>query len=210
MAIYAIGDVQGCCTELEQLLLKLHPDPLRDEIWFVGDLVNRGPRSLDTLRLVRSLGSQARVVLGNHDLHLIALTFGNRARADEGALGDVLDAPDGLALVDWLRHQPLAHYSPALSTLMVHAGVSREWSVRHTMELAGEVSDALRGPQCDAYLQDLYGELPDRWSPALTGGALALHHQLPHPDPVLPGRRRPQSAGKRLTRLPGRGLVSLV
>lgn len=169
MAIYAIGDVQGCCDELERLLTKLAVDPARDEIWFVGDLVNRGPRSLDTLRLVRSLGSMATVVLGNHDIHLIALALGNRSRASDKELADVLDAPDGHELVDWLRQRPLAYYRPELNTLMVHAGVAPEWNPLLTIKLAREVESALRGPHCAEYIRDLYGEKPARWTPDLAG-----------------------------------------
>ena len=169
MAIYAIGDVQGCCAELERLLISLRLDTDRDELWFVGDLVNRGPRSLDTLRLVRSLGSRATVVLGNHDIHLIALAFGNRSRAKVRELADVLEAPDGPELVDWLRHRPLAHYRPELNTLMVHAGVPPQWDPLLTIKLAREVEQALRGRHCAEYIRDLYGEQPDRWSTSLTG-----------------------------------------
>ena len=169
MAIYAIGDVQGCCDELERLIASLRIEPERDELWFVGDLVNRGPRSLDTLRLVRSLGSLATVVLGNHDIHLIALAYGNRARARDQELQDVLDAPDGRELVEWLRHRPLAHYRPELNTLMVHAGVPPQWDPLLTIKLAREVEQALRGRDCAAFMRDLYGEQPDRWSPGLTG-----------------------------------------
>ena len=169
MAIYAIGDVQGCCDELERLLVSLHLDNDRDELWFVGDLVNRGPRSLDTLRLVRSLGSRATVVLGNHDIHLIALAFGNRSRAKVRELADVLEAPDGHDLVDWLRHRPLAHYRPELNTLMVHAGVPPQWDPLLTIKVAREVEQALGGRHCAEYIRDLYGEQPDRWSTALIG-----------------------------------------
>jgi bis(5'-nucleosyl)-tetraphosphatase (symmetrical) len=169
MAIYAIGDVQGCCDELERLLASLHIDPARDELWFVGDLVNRGPRSLDTLRLVRSLGNQATVVLGNHDIHLIALAFGNRGKAEDHELADVLDAPDGHELVDWLRQQPLAHYRPELNTLMVHAGVPPQWNPLLTVKLAREVEQALRSRNCAEYIRGLYGDEPARWSPGLVG-----------------------------------------
>ena len=169
MAIYAIGDVQGCYDELKRLLALLNVDPDRDELWFVGDLVNRGPRSLATLRYVRSLGKMATVVLGNHDIHLIALAFGNRSRAKVRELTDVLDAPDGGELVDWLRRRPLAHYRPEINTLMVHAGVPPQWDPLLTIKLAREVEQVLRGPQCAEYIRDLYGEKPNRWSPGLAG-----------------------------------------
>ncbi len=169
MAIYAIGDVQGCCGELERLIATLRIDHDRDELWFVGDLVNRGPRSLDTLRLVRSFGSRTTVVLGNHDIHLIALAFGNRSRAAERELADVLEAPDGPELIDWLRHRPLAHYRPELNTLMVHAGVPPQWDPLLTVKLAREVEQALRGRHCAEYIRDLYGEEPATWSPGLSG-----------------------------------------
>ncbi|MCL4720499.1 MAG: symmetrical bis(5'-nucleosyl)-tetraphosphatase [Gammaproteobacteria bacterium] len=169
MATYAIGDVQGCCDQLEQLLEVLRFTPARDELWFVGDLVNRGPRSLDTLRLIRSLGSAATVVLGNHDLHLIALAFGNRARAREHELADVLAATDAPELIDWLRHRPLACYRPELNTLMVHAGVPPGWDPLLTVKLAREVEKALRGPGCASYIRGLYGDRPQAWSPNLEG-----------------------------------------
>ncbi len=173
MAIYAIGDVQGCCDELERLLDTLRFDPACDELWFVGDLVNRGPKSLAVLRLIRLLGERAVVVLGNHDLHLIALAFGNLARVTSGRQGrelaDVLDAPDGPELVTWLRHRPLAHYQPELNTLMVHAGVVPEWDAPMTIALAREVEAALQGPGCEAYIRELYGNEPARWSQQLAG-----------------------------------------
>lgn len=169
MAIWAIGDVQGCYDELQRLLEQLRPDPERDELWFVGDLVNRGPRSLDTLRLVRSLRHQAVVVLGNHDLHLVALSAGNRSRATDRELRDVLDAPDGGELVDWLRQRPLAHYRPELNTLMVHAGIPPQWDPLLTVKLAREVEQVLRGKGGADFLRDLYGDEPVAWSPSLTG-----------------------------------------
>ncbi len=169
MAIYAVGDVQGCCDELEQLIDTLRFDPLHDELLFVGDLVNRGPKSLQTLRLVRSLGSQASVVLGNHDLHLIALASGNRARARHQELAEVLRAPDGEELVNWLRHRPMAIYRPELNTLLVHAGVAPQWDPLLTIKLAREVEQVLRGPDCAAFISGMYGDEPRRWSVNLSG-----------------------------------------
>jgi bis(5'-nucleosyl)-tetraphosphatase (symmetrical) len=169
MAIYAVGDVQGCCDELENLIDVLRIDRRHDELLFVGDLVNRGPKSLETLRLVRSLGNQATVVLGNHDLHLIALAFGNRARARHQELAEVLQAPDGEELVHWLRHRPLAAYRPELNALLVHAGVPPQWDPLLTIKLAREVEQVLRGPHCASYIRGLYGDEPACWSPALGG-----------------------------------------
>lgn len=169
MAIYAVGDVQGCCDELKRLIDTLRIDRQHDELLFVGDLVNRGPKSLQTLRLIRSLGSQATVVLGNHDLHLIALAFGNRTRARDQGLGTVLKAADGEELVHWLRCRPLAVYRPELHTLLVHAGVAPQWDPLLTIKLAREVEQVLRGPHCTKYIRGMYGDEPARWSPALSG-----------------------------------------
>ena len=169
MAVYAIGDVQGCYEELARLLDVLKADPAGDEIWFVGDLVNRGPRSLDVLRLVKSLGRAAVVVLGNHDLHLLAFALAGSARVPDDDLREVLDAPDCAELMDWLRARPLAHYRPDLNTLMVHAGVAPEWDPLQTVKLAREVERVLRGSDCARFLGEMYGDQPDRWSPALAG-----------------------------------------
>ena len=169
MAVYAIGDVQGCYDELARLLDVLKADPAADEIWFVGDLVNRGPRSLDVLRLVKSLGRAAIVVLGNHDLHLLAFSLAGSARVHDADLREVLEAPDCTELMDWLRARPLAHYRPDLNTLMVHAGVAPEWDPLQTVKLAREVERVLRGDGCAEFLREMYGNQPERWSPALSG-----------------------------------------
>ncbi|MCC7258319.1 MAG: symmetrical bis(5'-nucleosyl)-tetraphosphatase [Gammaproteobacteria bacterium] len=169
MAVFAIGDVQGCYEELARLLAVLEADPSTDELWFVGDLVNRGPQSLEVLRLVRSLGRAAIVVLGNHDLHLLALGLAGQARVSGDALRAVLAAPDRDELLDWLRRRPLAHYRPDLNTLMVHAGVARDWDPLLTVKLAREVERVLRGDDAVAFLRDMYGNEPDAWSGALAG-----------------------------------------
>ena len=169
MAIYAVGDVQGCFTELERLLDKLKFKPGKDEIWFVGDLVNRGPRSLDVLRLVHGLGKSAVVTLGNHDLHLLALALTDKAPVGDDSLAEVLEAPDASRLLKWLRRRPLAHYRPDLNTLMVHAGVARDWDALQTVKLAREVQDRLKGDGCSDFLASMYGQRPDTWSPKLKG-----------------------------------------
>jgi len=167
MAIYAIGDVQGCYDELARLLEQLNVDLTKDQLWFVGDLVNRGPRSLDVLRLVASFGNSATVTLGNHDLHLLAASQ-DPARADEG-LTEVLAAQDADQLLEWLRHRPLVNYRPDMNTVMVHAGVAPQWDPLQTVKLAREVENALRGDRWKEFLANMYGQQPDRWSPDLTG-----------------------------------------
>src|SRR5215472_13047986 len=139
---YSSGAVQGCHEELRALLALLKFSPDRDRLWFVGDLVNRGPRSLETLRLVRSLGDNAVVVLGNHDLHLLAVVHGSHRRKKSDTLDAVLAAPDRDQLLEWLLTRPMAHGEAG--DLMVHAGVVPQWSVALTLELAREVEAALR------------------------------------------------------------------
>jgi bis(5'-nucleosyl)-tetraphosphatase (symmetrical) len=163
---YAIGDVQGCHEELRALLALLKFSPDRDRLWFVGDLVNRGPRSLETLRLVRALGDNAVVVLGNHDLHLLAVVHGSHRKRKADTLDAVLAAPDRDALLEWLLTRPLAHSEAG--DLMVHAGVVPQWTVALTLELAREVETALRRDPRRLF-EHMYGNEPDRWSPQLAG-----------------------------------------
>jgi bis(5'-nucleosyl)-tetraphosphatase (symmetrical) len=140
----------------------------RDELWFVGDLVNRGPRSLEALRYVRSLGANAVVVLGNHDLHLLALAFGGEGPRKGDTLGEVLAAPDRNTLLEWLLHRPLAHFDPARGDLLVHAGLVPQWTVAQALALAREVESALTS-DASAFLQRMYGDQPDLWSESLSG-----------------------------------------
>ena len=132
---YAIGDIQGCAAELSELLARLAFSPDRDELWFVGDLVNRGPRSLEALRLVRSLGANATVVLGNHDLHLLAVAFGASPIGRTDTLDEILAAPDRDALIEWLLTRPLAHFDPLRGELLIHAGLVPEWSAPQALAL---------------------------------------------------------------------------
>ncbi|MSQ21091.1 MAG: symmetrical bis(5'-nucleosyl)-tetraphosphatase [Betaproteobacteria bacterium] len=167
MATYVIGDVQGCHTELRRLVDQLKFDPVTDELWFVGDLVNRGPHSLDVLRFVKSLGSRAIVVLGNHDLHLISLGFGSgRIRADD-TLGEVLNACDRDELIDWLRTCNMLHATGR--HIVVHAGLLPHWHDEMAMRLANEVERVLRGADCQTFLANMYGSLPDAWQDDLAG-----------------------------------------
>ena len=167
MATYAIGDVQGCFDELQALLDAIRFDPGKDRLWFVGDLVNRGPASLATLRFVRDLGARALCVLGNHDLHLLALAHGFVKAREEDTLGEVLAAPDRAELLDWLRSLPIMHIESGY--LLVHAGLLPQWNSRQARALAAEVETELRGPAHREFLARLYGSRPDRWSDALRG-----------------------------------------
>jgi len=167
MASYAIGDVQGCFAELCSLLEKIRFDPGSDHLWFVGDLVNRGPGSLETLRFVKSLGTRAVTVLGNHDLHLVALACGfGRARGDD-TLDAVLGARDCSELIDWLRTLPLLHADHGY--VMVHAGLLPQWTVQKAQALAREVEAELRGRNYREFLARLYGSEPAVWSDELAG-----------------------------------------
>ncbi len=166
MTRYAIGDVQGCDDELGALLERLRFSADRDRLWFVGDLVNRGPKSLATLRRVRALADNALVVLGNHDLHLLAVAHGSQRRRRSDTLEEVLAAPDRDALLEWLIRCPLAHHEAG--DLMVHAGVVPQWTVALTLTLAREIEAALcRDPR--ALFEHMYGNEPDRWSDTLAG-----------------------------------------
>lgn len=169
MPTYAIGDIQGCADELHRLLERLRFDPARDRLWFAGDLVNRGPGSLEVLRLVHSLDACSVVVLGNHDLHLLALAEGNVKHSKKGNLETVLEAPDREPLLRWLRHRPLIHYDSDRGFTLVHAGLAPQWSLGQALALARELEDALRGPGYRDYLFAMYGNEPSRWSPELTG-----------------------------------------
>jgi bis(5'-nucleosyl)-tetraphosphatase (symmetrical) len=169
MPLYAVGDVQGCGDELLALLDRIRFDPEHDRLWFTGDLVNRGPRSTEVLRWVKRLGGRAVTVLGNHDLHLLAVAAGAAAPRPQDTLGDVLAAPDSEELLEWLRHRPLLHGDAALGYTLVHAGLLPSWGLDQARSLAAEVESALRGPDYRDFLAHLYGNQPDGWSDALRG-----------------------------------------
>jgi bis(5'-nucleosyl)-tetraphosphatase (symmetrical) len=169
MARYAIGDVQGCCDELKTLLARCHFSADRDELWFVGDLVNRGPQSLETLRFVRSLGAGATVVLGNHDLHLLALAYASKRKRKEGdTLDEILDAPDRDQLLEWLSGRPLAVYDEPRGDFLVHAGLAPDWTPRAAAKLAREVEAVLR-EDARTLFDAMYGNKPDKWNDSLRG-----------------------------------------
>lgn len=168
MARWAVGDVQGCAEELDELLERIRFRPDRDQIWFVGDLVNRGPDSLRALRRVRSLGASAVCVLGNHDLHLLAVAIVHARQRRSDTLAPVLEAPDREPLIEWLLQRPLAHHAAREGDLLVHAGVVPQWSIAETLALAAELERALRTDPA-RLLSAMYGDEPDRWQNALTG-----------------------------------------
>lgn len=174
MKTYAIGDLQGCAHEAQVLLNRIEEDaPGAARIVFVGDLINRGPESLAALRRVARLsidsGGRIDAVLGNHDLHLLAVACGAQQLSKSDTLDDILAAPDREELIQWLRHRPLALMEQG--HLLLHAGVLPQWSAQRALALAGEVEAVLRGPGWIDFLSQMYGNVPDRWDDALTGVA---------------------------------------
>lgn len=166
---YLIGDLQGCCDALERLLAKIGFSSSRDHAYFLGDLVNRGPASLATLRRLHALGSAATCLLGNHDLHLLAVANGVRAAGRSDTLAELLQAKDRDSLLDWLRRQRMAVH--AHGWLMVHAGVAPQWNLATTLQLAAEVEQRLRGAELVDFLRVMYGNEPSRWDAGLQGDA---------------------------------------
>ena len=171
MALYAIGDLQGCHAEFMALLGRIRFDAGRDRLWLTGDLVNRGPASLAVLRAVKSLGDAAVVALGNHDLHLLAMAFAPATvRKREKGLEAVLDAPDAGELLAWLARRPLLHRERGVDWTLIHAGLPPQWTLAEAEGCAREVERALR-EDAASLLETMYGDEPDRWSPALAGEA---------------------------------------
>lgn len=167
MPLYLIGDVQGCDAALSRLLEKIDFSPSRDRLVLLGDLVNRGPASLNVLRRLQALGNSVSCLLGNHDLHLLAVAQGVRKPHRSDTVDDILNAPDREDLLDWLRWRPLALREEGV--LMVHAGVLPQWSADQTLVLAGEVQAILRSPDWGAFMHQMYGNLPDQWQASLQG-----------------------------------------
>ncbi len=169
MATYAIGDIQGCFDELIALTKKISFNPNKDKLWFVGDLVNRGPKSLETLRWVKSLGDSAITVLGNHDLHLLAAYSGAKPIKKLSSLSAVLHAKDAPELIDWLRKRPLFHYDAKLDIAMAHAGLVPQWSILDAQIRAIEVESILSSENYQEFLQHMYGDKPNYWDKNLVG-----------------------------------------
>ncbi len=164
---YLIGDLQGCCDALDRLLGEIGFSPSRDHLTVLGDVVNRGPQSVATLRRLRVLGNAAEALLGNHDLTLLAVAHGLRPLHRGDTFGEVLDSPERGAWIDWLRHRPLALMQAGW--LCVHAGVVPQWDAATTLALAGEVEAQLRGPDLYGFLEPMWGNRPQRWSDDLQG-----------------------------------------
>jgi len=169
MPTYAIGDVQGCFRELFQLLDKINFDETNDRLWFVGDLVNRGPDSLKVLNFVMNLGEAVITVLGNHDLHLVALAEGIMLPKKSDTLAPVLTSPDKQKLIAWVRQQPLMHQDKDLNFSMIHAGLPPQWEVNQALELASEVTQVLNSEDYLSFIKVMYGDTPALWDKNLTG-----------------------------------------
>src|SRR3990167_4832747 len=169
MSTYVIGDIQGCFAQLQKLLDKLAFNAARDTLWFTGDLVNRGPQSLEVLRFIKQLGDGHYTVLGNHDLHLLAIAYHTQQPSPHDTLDAILQASDRDALISWLRHRPLVHHDATLGFTMMHAGIAPTWSIQQALSLAQEVAVELQGLIPQNLLQHVYGNQPDQWQDSLSG-----------------------------------------
>jgi bis(5'-nucleosyl)-tetraphosphatase (symmetrical) len=170
LAVYAIGDIQGCYNAFRRLLDKINFDPQKDHLWLTGDLVNRGSDSLKTLRFIKNLGQAVTTVLGNHDLHLLALHFEAKPLNKESIwLEEILNAHDRESLMEWLRQKPLVHYSKNNDRFLVHAGIHPDWTIEQAVSYAKEIAVILQGDNCKQLLNAMYGNTPHRWSKKLKG-----------------------------------------
>jgi bis(5'-nucleosyl)-tetraphosphatase (symmetrical) len=169
MATYAIGDIQGCFDELRTLLTKINFKSDRDQLWLCGDLVNRGPQSIETLRFVRDLGANAITVLGNHDLHLLATAYRNKKPGKKDTLDEIMMAKDREQLLGWLRQQPLIHHDKNLAITLVHAAIHPRWSLKKAIKLAREVEAVLQSDSHIEFYKTMYGDKPKNWDKTLQG-----------------------------------------
>lgn len=203
MATYLIGDVHGCYDELIALLHKVEFTPGKDTLWLTGDLVARGPGSLDVLRYVKSLGDSVRLVLGNHDLHLLAVFAGISRNKPKDRLTPLLEAPDADELLNWLRRQPLLQIDEEKKLVMAHAGITPQWDLQTAKECARDVEAVLSSDSYPFFLDAMYGDMPNNWSPELRGaGKTAFYHQRFYPYAFLLPER---STGYVQQRIVGRG-----
>jgi len=168
MATYAIGDIQGCFDELQSLLQLISYDPQKDHLWFAGDLVNRGPKSLDVLRFVKSLDNTV-VVLGNHDLHMLAVAHGIEPLKKHDTFMDVLEADDRDELCDWLLQQRIIYHDTTLQFTLVHAGLPPQWSIEEALQHGRELESMLQSKKVDKFFKHMYGNKPSRWKKHLFG-----------------------------------------
>jgi bis(5'-nucleosyl)-tetraphosphatase (symmetrical) len=169
MAVYAIGDIQGCYDELRELLTHIKFKSDRDQLWFCGDIVNRGPKSLKTLRFIRSLEDNANTVLGNHDLHLLATAYDHRKPGRKDTLDKILLAKDSEQLLDWLRHRPLVIHDEKKDVTLFHAGIHPAWNIKKTLKLANEVEQILQSDRHIYFYKNMYGDKPASWNDSLSG-----------------------------------------
>lgn len=167
MTTYVVGDLQGCLSPLKKLLEQVAFDPQQDRLWCTGDLINRGSESLAALRFIHDLGESCITVLGNHDLHLLAVAYGFAECKAGDTLDEILAAPDKEQLLDWLRHRPLIHHEHGYT--LAHAGIAPQWSLAEAISLACEVETALRGDNYQAFFANMYGNKPKKWKPELQG-----------------------------------------
>lgn len=170
MSTYAVGDIQGCLKPLQALLIRTNFNPQKDKLWVAGDMINRGPESLKTLRLLFHLKHCTKVVLGNHDLHLLAVAAGYRNPTPSDTLKEILSAPDRDVLLEWIRQQPLLHHDKKLKFTMVHAGIPPQWSLEEAKKRAKEVKTVLHSKKIHHFLSTMYGNEPKQWSNSLKGG----------------------------------------
>lgn len=171
MSTYLIGDIHGCYDELQSLLQQVSFDPQHDTLWLTGDLVARGPASLDVLRYVKSLGSAARIVLGNHDLHLLAVHAGISRNKPKDRLNPLLAADDADMLIDWLRRQPLLQVDEEKKLVMAHAGITPQWDIETAKRCAADLEKVLASGSYTLFLDAMYGDMPNNWTPDLSGMA---------------------------------------
>jgi len=169
MTTYVVGDLQGCLDPLKRLLEHIRFDSTKDKLWFAGDLINRGPQSLDTLRFVQQLGDMAITVLGNHDLHLLAVKVGLRKVSPRDTLQEILAAPDAEQLCDWLRRRPLLHHDEVTNCTMVHAGLHPAWDLGTARALALELEKKFAADDYHYFLPEVYGDSPIQWHVELAG-----------------------------------------
>ncbi|MBT9432423.1 bis(5'-nucleosyl)-tetraphosphatase (symmetrical) ApaH [Candidatus Sodalis endolongispinus] len=169
MSTYLIGDIHGCYDELKIILAQVRFDPAVDTLWLTGDLVARGPGSLEVLRLVRSLGDSVRMVLGNHDLHLLAVYAGISRNKPKDRIKPLLEAPDADELINWLRRQPVLQVDEEKKLVMAHAGITPQWDLATARQCAREVEAVLKSDSYPLFLDAMYGDMQNNWSPELSG-----------------------------------------